>query len=144
MLFPNSNWRTEMQMVSGAIDETMGELVTIIPFILPKVNFPAVPDRLNPARTVTAVFKNKAKTVIMGNEGKIGGGHAISPLVETSEPIFEFSYDVLRSLPYAINQGYRIERCCDGAVYEVTNIKPDGVSRVCVTVVQLGRPSELT
>lgn len=144
MLFPGTdNWRAGMQDVSAAIDDTMGELVTIIPFILPKVNFPTVPDRTKPARTVTAVFKNKAKTVIMGNDGKIGG-HTISPLVETSEPIFEFGYDVLRSLPYPISQGYRIERCCDGAVYEVTNIKPDGVSRVCVTVSQLGRPSELS
>ena len=140
MLFPGSdNWRAGMQSVSAAIDEAMGELVTISPFVPPKVNFPTVVDRHKPVLTVTAVFKNKAKTIIMGNDGKIGG-HTVSPLVETSEPIFEFSYNVLRSMPYPLLQGYRIERCCDGAVYEVTNIKPDGVSRTCVHVAQLGRP----
>jgi hypothetical protein len=140
MLFPGSdNWRAGMQDTSAAIDETMGELVTVTP-AKAEVNFPSVAD---PSRfvTVVATFKNKAKTVIMGSEGKMGG-HSLSPLVETSEPVFEFSYDVLRALPYPLRQSYRITRCCNGATYEVTNIKPDGVSRACVNVVQLGRPSE--
>jgi hypothetical protein len=71
----------------------------------------------------------------MGNEGKMGG-HSLSPLVETREPIFQFSYGVL---PFELQQSYRITRCCNGAMYEVTNIKPDGVSRITVNVVQLGR-----
>jgi hypothetical protein len=138
MLFPGSdNWRAGMADVSAAIDETQGELVDITPARVPKVNFPSVPD---PSKSVTvvAVFKNKAKTVIMGSEGKMGG-HSVSPLVETSEPVFEFGYGVL---PFPLRQSYRITRRCNGATYEVTNIKPDGVSRICVNVVQLGRPSE--
>ena len=141
MLFPGSdNWRAGMQEVSAAIDETQGELVTVTPASASKVNFPSVAD---PSRSVTVVatFKNKAKTVIMGSEGKMGG-HSLSPLVETSEPVFEFSYDVLRAMPYPLMQSYRITRCCNGAAYEITNIKPDGVSRTCVNVVQLSRPSE--
>jgi hypothetical protein len=137
MLFPGSdNWRAGMQEVSAAIDETQGELVTITPASAPRPNFPSVAD---PSRsvTVTGVFKNKARTIIMGSEGKIGG-HSLSPLVETSEPVFEFGYGVL---PYPLQQGYRITRCCNGATYEVTNVKPDGVSRICVRVVQLGVPS---
>jgi hypothetical protein len=141
MLFPGSdNWRAGMQEVSAAIDETQGELVTITPASVPKVNFASVADP-SKSVTVTAVFKNKAKTIIMGSDGKIGG-HSLSPLVETSEPVFEFGYDVLRAMPYMLMQSYRITRCCNGATYEVTNIKPDGVSRTCVHVVQLGRPSE--
>jgi hypothetical protein len=137
MLFPGSdNWRAGMQEVSAAIDETQGELVTITPARPQAVNFPSVADP-SKAVTVTAVFKNKAKTVIMGSEGKMGG-HSLSPLVETSEPVFEFGYGVL---PYPLQQSYRITRLCNGALYEVTNIKPDGVSRICVNVVQLGRPS---
>ena len=138
MLFPGTdNWRAGMQEVSAAIDETQGELVDITPATVQKVNFPSVAD---PTRSVTVVatFKNKSKTVIMGNEGKMGG-HTLSPLVESSEPVFEFGYGVL---PFPIQQSYRIARRCNGAVYEVTNVKPDGVSRICVHVVQLGRPSE--
>jgi hypothetical protein len=118
--------------------ETMGELVTVTPATAQKVNFPSVPD---PSKSVTVVatFMNKAKTVIMGNEGKMGG-HSLSPLVETSEPVFEFGYDVLRAMPYPLQQSYRITRLCNGVTYEITNIKPDGVSRQCVKVVQLGVP----
>jgi hypothetical protein len=137
MLFPGTDsWRAGMQEVSAAIDETQGELVTITPASVPKVNFPSIPD---PSKSVTVVatFMNKAKTVIMGSEGKIGG-HSLSPLVETSEPVFTFGYGVL---PFPLRQGYRITRCCSGTMYEVTNVKPDGVSRIVVNVVQLGRPS---
>jgi hypothetical protein len=99
MLFPGAdNWRAGMQEVSAAIDETQGELVTVTPASAPAVNFPSVAD---PSRSVTVVatFMNKSRTVIMGNEGKMGG-HSLSPLVETSEPVFEFGYDVLRAMPY--------------------------------------------
>jgi hypothetical protein len=139
MLFPGSNsWRAGMQDVSAAIDEAMGELVTVTPASVPAINFASVAD---PSRSVTVVatFKNKAKTIIMGSEGKMGG-HSLSPLVETSVPVFEFSYDVLRSMPYPLQQSYRITRLCNGVTYEITNIKSDGVSRTCVNVVQLGIP----
>jgi hypothetical protein len=125
-----------MQEVSAAIDEAMGELVDITPARAQKVNFPPVAD---PSKTVTVVatFMNKAKTVIMGNEGRMGG-HSLSPLVETSEPVFSFGYGVL---PFPLAQGFRITRRCNGVVYEVTNLKDDSVSRIVVNVVQLGRPS---
>jgi hypothetical protein len=44
MLFPGSdNWRAGMQDVSAAIDDTMGELVTVTPTsAFP--NFPSVAD----------------------------------------------------------------------------------------------------
>jgi hypothetical protein len=136
MLFPGSdNWRAGMQDVSAAIDETQGELVTVTPASVRFPNFPSVPDP-SKAVTVVATFTNKAKTVIMGNEGKMGG-HSLSPLVETREPVFQFSYGVL---PFELQQSYRITRCRNGATYEITNIKPDGVSRITVNVVQLGRP----
>jgi hypothetical protein len=139
MLFPGTdNWRAGMQECSHAIDDTMGELVTITPTTAHKANFPGVPDP-SKAVDVVATFMNKAKTVIMGSsEGKLGG-HSVSPLVETSEPIFDFGYGVL---PYPLRQTYRITRRCNGATYEVVSIKPDGVSRILVKVVQLGRPSE--
>src|SRR5258708_37782406 len=118
MLFPGAdNWRAGMQECSHAIEDTMGELVTITPARAQAVNFPSIPD---PSKSVTVVatFRNKAKTIIMGSEGKMGG-HYLSPLVETSEPIFEFGYGVL---PFPLMQAYRITRRCNGAVYEVNTI----------------------
>jgi hypothetical protein len=137
MLFPGThNWRAGMQDVSAAIDETMGELVTVTP-VTRQVNFPSVAEP-SKAVTVTATFMNKARTVIMGSEGKMGG-HSVSPLVETSEPVFTFGYGVM---PWPLRQAYRITRLCNGVTYEITNIKPDSVSRICVHVVQLGVPKE--
>jgi hypothetical protein len=66
------------------------------------------------------------------------GGHSVSPLVETREPIFQFRYGVL---PFPLQQSYRITRLCNGVTYEVTNIRPDGVAFVYANVVQLGRPT---
>jgi hypothetical protein len=138
MLFPGTdNWRAGMQGTSAAIDETMGELVTVTPATVPAINFPSVADP-SKAVTVTAVFTSKAKSVWTGSEGK-AGGHTISPLIETSEPIFQFGYG---TLPFPIRQSYRITRLCSGETFEVTNVKPDGVSRIVCTVVQLGRQSE--
>lgn len=141
MLFPETNnWRTGMQDVSAAIDENMGELVQVIPHNgTPVPNFPVVPD---PSRavTVTAVFTNKAKSIIMGeNSGRIASGHSVSPIVSTSEPIFSFGYGVL---PFPLMQGYRIMRLCNRALYAVTDVRPDGVSRIEVKVTMLGLEKE--
>jgi hypothetical protein len=125
-----------MQGVSAAIDDTMGELVTVTPATVPAINFPSVPDP-SKAVTVMAVFTSKSRLIAMG-EGK-AGGHTISPLIETSEPIFQFGYGVL---PFPLRQPYRITRLCSGETFEVTSVKPDGVSRIVANVVQLGRQSE--
>lgn len=138
MLFPDANkWRAGMQDVSAAIDDTMGEVVTVTPAQESKPNFPTVAD---PSRAVTAiaVFTNKAESVIMGSEGRIGG-HSVSPLVTTSKPIFSFAYG---ALPFPMRQGYRITRLCSGETFEAKDVKPDGVSRIVVRVVQLGRSQE--
>lgn len=140
MLFPETNnWRRNMQDVAAAIDETMGELVTVIPAVASRPNYPTTEDASR-AITATAVFTNKARDVIMGEHvGRMSTGHSISPIVSTSEPVFSFSYG---ALPWPILQGYRIRRECDQALYEVTDVKPDGVSRIIVHVVQLGRQRE--
>lgn len=138
MLFPDrSNWRQSMQEVAAAIDDTMGEVVTVIPATPSRPNYPTVPDGTRAMRAV-AVFTNKARDVIMGDQiGRINSGHSISPIVSTSEPVFSFRYG---ALPWPILQGYRIRRECNGAVYEAKDVKDDGVSRIVVPVVTLGRP----
>lgn len=137
MLFPETdNWRAGMQDVSAAIDDTMGELVTVTPALAAAVNFPSVPDPSN-AVTVTAVFTSEAKLLTMG-EGRVGSVSA-SPLVSTSKPVFQFGN---RTLPWPIRQHYRITLCRTGETFEVTDVKSDGVARITVNVVQLGRQSE--
>lgn len=140
MLFPETgNWRAGMQGVSAAIDDSFGELVVVTPVTTAKPNFPTIPDTTS-AVTVTAVFQNKAKDVIMGeNAGRMSGGHSISPIVSTSEPVFSFAND---ALPFPLRQGYRITRLCNGATYEAKDVQPDGVARIVVPVVQLGIPKE--
>jgi hypothetical protein len=138
MLFEGTgNWRAGMQDVSAAIDDAMGELVTVTPVTSLGPNFASVAAE-SKAVTVTAVFTSKAKTVMMGNEHRFGG-HTLSPLVSTSEPIFSFDYCVL---PFPIKQSYRITRLCSGETFEVKDVQPDGVSRIVVKVVQLGRQRE--
>jgi hypothetical protein len=139
MLFPltTGNWRAGMRLFSDAVDDSMGEMVLVTPAHAPKPNYPSVP---NPAKAVTVVaaFMAKSKTILMGEGGKIGG-HSLSPLVQTTEPIFSFGYSVL---PWPIQQSYRITRPCSGETFEVTNVKPDGVARIVCTVVQLGMPKD--
>jgi hypothetical protein len=78
MLFPNTDhWRAGMQDMPAAIDDTMGEMVTVTPDNVQVVNFPSVADP-SKAVAVTAVFTSKAKTILMGSEGKLGG-HSCEP-----------------------------------------------------------------
>ncbi|WP_456636377.1 hypothetical protein [Bradyrhizobium sp. USDA 10063] len=126
-----------MQDVSAAIDDTMGEPVTVTPVQPSKPNFPGTPQP-DKAVTVIAVFMSKAHTALSSTEGKISGGITLSPLVSTSKPVFEFGYNVL---PWPLRQGYRIKLCRTGELFEVTDVKPDSVARICAHVVQLGRQS---
>lgn len=135
-LFPTDNWRAGMQDVSAAIDETMGELVKVVPCYVPKVNFPSE-AQYDKAVTVVAVFKSP-HTYALGGEHQ-RSGLAVSPLVSTRKPVFEFGYGVL---PFRLQQYFRIIRLCNREMFEVTDIRPDGVSRIECGVKQLGRQKE--
>ncbi len=135
MLFPESNnWRAGMQDVSAAIDDTFGEIVTVTPVLPGKPNFPSTPQPER-AVTVTAVFTSPHKRIMMGDFERVD-----RPLpVSTSEPSFSFGRDVL---PFPVRQGYRIQVCRTGEVFEAKDQQSDGVARIVVPVVQLGRQSE--
>lgn len=136
-LFPDAmNWRAAMQDVSAAIDDTMGELVTVTPTLPAAPNFAAAEDP-SQAVTVVAVFTRKAENALGGS--RVHGGQTITPLVSTSKPVFQFGYNVL---PFAIRQSYRIKLLRTGELFEVTDVKGDGVARITVDVVQLGRQKE--
>jgi len=136
-LFPETNnWRAGMQDVSAAIDDTVGELVTVTPTRSGGVNFPSIPEPEKSA-TVTAVFTRKATTALGG--GSTFRGHNVMPLVSTSKPVFQFGYSVL---PFAIRQYYRITLLRTGELFEVTDVKDDGVSRFTVEVNELSRQKD--
>ncbi|WP_338687770.1 hypothetical protein V5279_22590 [Bradyrhizobium sp. 26S5] len=136
MLFP-TDWREAMQTeVSPAIDDAFGECVWVTPVEPGKPNFPAVPCPDRKVR-VRAVYVAKATAVAFG-EGRRMGNHDAYPLVSTRKPVFSFGYGVL---PWPLTQGCRIARD-NGEVFEVTDPRPDSVSRVEVDVVQLGRQKD--
>ena len=64
----------------------------------------------------------------------------LAPLISTRHPVFSVK---ACDLPYQLRQSYRITRCHDQTIWEITDIQPDGVSRLSIDVVQLGRASQL-
>jgi hypothetical protein len=132
MLF-ETNWRAGMMDVSAAIDEVMGERVTVIPAKPPAVNFQAIADHSR-AVTVTAVFLSPATLIRLGTDRT--REHGLSVPISTRKPSFSFGYGVL---PFDILQGYQIKRLCNGEIFEITDVQDDGVSRIVCPVNQMGR-----
>ena len=67
------------------------------------------------------------------------GGFYVSLPVQSRDPKFSFN---LHTLPQPILRAYRLQRCVDGSIWDVTNVKPDGVSRIVADVVQIGTPND--
>jgi hypothetical protein len=134
MLFPNANnWRAGMQDVAAAVEDAMGELVTVTPIKASKPNSQSEPDEAR-AVTAIAVFTSKASTAF--GPTRQAGGVEIAPMIDTREPIFQFA---LNAVPFPLARGYFIHRCCSGETFEVTRVKPDGVASIVCHVVQFGR-----
>ncbi|MEY9184555.1 hypothetical protein ABIA41_005990 [Bradyrhizobium sp. USDA 313] len=136
-LFPQT-WRGGMQRVSAAIDDNMGEPVSVMPVTPGRPNFPGEPQPDRAVRVI-AVFMAKPETVVMGDNKVHARGHSLSPLITTSVPIFTFDH---KALPWPLLQGYRITLIRTGEAFEVTDIKSDSVARIEVKVVRLGRGVE--
>jgi hypothetical protein len=138
MLYQQDSWRTAMQGVAAEIDATMGECVIVTPvdYANSEVNFP---KQMLPgsAVIVTAVY-TETPTHALGKPSrmKYGSGYEGAPLVTTRKPGFSFAFG---AVPFALGQGCRIERRCSGEIFEITDVKSDGVSRIECNVVQLGR-----
>ena len=134
MLFPDANnWRAGMQDVAAAVEDTMGELVTVTPTMPRKPNAQSEPDNTR-AVSAIAVFTSKASTAF--GPTRSSGGVDIAPMIDTREPVCQFAYN---AVPFPLSQGYFIQRTCSGEVFEVTRVQPDGVSSVICHVVQFGR-----
>ncbi len=126
--FTNTDWRTAMQGASLEIDDRLGEDLIVTPCVK-RPNFDPAPDEAN-AVQLRGVFSYRAETVFKAAN--------LLP-VESRKPIASFSH---AALPWALQRSDQVQRCCDGAIFEVTDIKPDGVSRVTCDLVQLGRQAQ--
>ena len=129
-MYTNGNWHSEMQGVSAAIDDTFGEQVTVTPCCR-RPNFQPAPQPEH-AIALLAVFSWRAKMIFKLNSGTNAGQEG---LAESREPIFSFSR---AALPWAFALGDQITRDCDGAMFEIKTVAPDGVSRIVAACVQLG------
>jgi hypothetical protein len=136
MMFAN-NWRAEMQGVAAAIDDTFSESVTVVP-MRRAVNQSATVDPSRAPVSVRAVFSWRSEMAFNNrNSHAVSSGNIdTAPLISTRKPCFSFRFG---SLPFAIRQADRIMRLSDGSLFEIKDVKSDGVSRVETEVVQLGQ-----
>lgn len=132
-MWTSNGYHADMQGVSGEIDANFGEPVRLTP-VTKKPNFDPRPDESN-AVDLVAVFSWRSSVAFRNEPGLI----AKAGLIETRSPIFTFSRD---ALPWAIQQGDIITRCCSGEQFQVKSVEPDGVSRITCPSVQLGRASQ--
>lgn len=129
----SGSWQNEMQNVASAINGAFGEALTIIPMIT-KPNFSPVVDPTKKPATLTGVFSLRTIEAFKLHDAQ-GMQRAGMTTVTTRHPLISFA---LKDLPYPILRLYRIRRERDGAVYEVTDVQSDGVSRVLLHLVQAG------
>ncbi len=128
------NWRAGMQRASAAIDGAFGERLTLV-VCLARHNFPTEPDASIKPVTLQGEFMYRAKLALDVGHGR-GGQHSGGGLVQSQDPVATFSH---AALPWLPQRGDRIRREVDGTVFEVTSTKSDGVARVTLDLVELGK-----
>lgn len=131
-----TNWREGIAAASAKIDALFGEALVITPcYQVP--NYPAVPY-LKESIEVQGVFSYKADFALNTgdsfNHRRGGGG-----VVETRKPIASFSR---AQTPWMLEHGDQIARLCDGSLFEIISIEPDGVARIVCNLNQLGRANQ--
>src|SRR5258708_24206890 len=129
-------YRSAMRECAAAIDDLMGEKVILTPTIR-KPNYQPQPER-DKAIEVVAAFTWVSKTIFGGaGKGKIHRSGATDLMLpaESREPLFSFDANCL---PFPISRWSWLQRFVDATLCEVKVVKPDGVSRIAVEVVQLG------
>ena len=130
-------FRHAMRDVAIEIDMMFGERVLVIP-TRSRPNF--MPENVMSAAFETiAAFTWVAKLVFDdAPKARSGsGGYDVSLPISSRDPKFSFN---VHTLPQPLMRAYRLQRCCDGTIWDITNLKPDGISRIVADVVQIGRP----
>jgi hypothetical protein len=125
-LLPTVSWFDEEAQATQGIVEEFGEEFTLQPYKSGGANFPRVVDLSRKGYDFQAVFERTPKEVGLGME---------EVNVSTSSPCLTA---LICDVP-GIQQGDRVLRKLNGELFEITDVKPDGLSGVEMPVVQLGR-----
>jgi hypothetical protein len=115
----------EAVSLSESIDE-FGESFTLAPFTAMRVNFPTSPDPSRSGVSFQGVFERDAKDVTLGLE-------------EVHVSTRRLCITALVCHVPDVRQGDRITHTVTGELFEVTDVRPDGLSGVAIRLVQLGR-----
>lgn len=115
----------EAESTRGIIEEH-GEKFTLQPYKSGGVNFPRVIDLSRQGYDFMAVFEQTPREVSLGME---------EVKVSTRSPCLTA---LVCDVPGLV-QGDRVLRALNGELFEVTDVKPDGLSGVEIHVVHLGR-----
>lgn len=111
------------------IIEEFGEEFICYPHTVQRINFPTVPDPSRPAYEFRGVYERDAKDVTLGlGEAVVSTRHlCVTALAcDTS----------------GIAQGDRLQHKDTGELFELTDVRPDGLSGVELRMVQLGRAKQ--
>ena len=129
-MFTDENWRGKMQGASAEIDSRFGERF-FVGLARRRPNHAVEPSG-DGAFEIEGVFSYRSETVFRHDATTRQAGGTI---VETRVPTISFSH---RACPVMIAHGDVLTRVADGTQWEVKAIKPDGVSRITLDLVQRG------
>ena len=129
-MFTDENWRGKMQGASAEIDSRFGERF-YIGMAQRRPNHAVEPSGEG-VFEIDAVFSYRSETAFRHEATTRQAG---GTLVETRVPTVSFSH---RACPVMIKHGDVLTRFADGTQWEVKAIKPDGVSRIVLDLVQRG------
>lgn len=123
--FQGAGWRVKMQDVARSIDDNLGAEELAITPVRGVVNKTAEPID---SETFLCCGRFNWRYEMALNQAGLP--------VSSRKPEFSIRYEQIAERTIA--RGYRITRLCTGEVFEVANVKDDGVSRVEYDVVQQG------
>ena len=111
-----------------------GEKFTLAPFRVMQVNFPTGPDTTRAGYDFWAVYERDAKNIPLGlEEVTVSTRHLCVTALVCDVPNVRQG-DRLTHVP-----GARRGDMTPGEVFEITDVRPDGLSGVEMRMVQLGR-----
>ena len=131
---PTGSWfDAEAQSTRDLIAE-YGEKFTLAPYRTQQVNFPTSPDTTRQGYDFWAVFERDAKEIAVGMEDvRVSTRHLCVTALVCDVPNLRQG-DRLTHIP-----GARWGYCAPGDLFEITDVRPDGLSGVEMRLTQLGR-----
>ena len=126
---PQGSWFDDEAQATAGIIEEFGEWFDYTPYRVARVNFPAGIDQTRTAYSFTGVFERDAKNVSLGLE-------------EVNISTRQLCVTAMVCDVPGIAQGDRITYRLTGELFEITDVRPDGLSGVGLRLTQLGRAKQ--